>query len=90
MAKGNGKTTETAIARTNAGLRDALFDEIDAIRAGTSNPTRANAVAKTAATIIDSARLDLEVQDHLQKYASTTTGGAAISPAKLGALQLGN
>lgn len=89
MAKTNGKAADTPIARTNAGLRDALFDEIDAIRAGTSNPTRANAVAKTAATIIDSARLDLEVQHHLQQHASASSG-VQLSPAKLGALQLGN
>ena len=32
------------VSRTSAGLRDAIFDELDAIRSGESNPTRANAI----------------------------------------------
>lgn len=34
--------------RTSAGLRDALFDELDSLRNGTTNPAKANAVAKLA------------------------------------------
>lgn len=41
-------TDEKPVSRTSAGLRDAIFDEIDAVRNGTSNPTRANAIAKLA------------------------------------------
>lgn len=58
------KTTQPAspIARTSAGLRDAIFDEIDAIRNGSSNPTRANAVAKLATGIVETVRMEIEVQ----------------------------
>lgn len=52
----------TPVARSSAGLRDAIFDEIDAIRNGTGNPTRANAVAKLAAGIVETVRMELEVQ----------------------------
>jgi hypothetical protein len=34
-------------------LRDALFDEIDALRAGTSDPARIDAAVDRAASIIE-------------------------------------
>lgn len=56
------------IVRTSAGLRDAIFDEIDAIRLGTSNPTRANAVAKLATGIVETVRMEIEVRRHLRQH----------------------
>lgn len=56
------------IGRTSAGLRDAIFDEIDGIRNGSSNPTRANAVAKLAAGVVETVRMELEVQRHLRSH----------------------
>lgn len=58
----------TPIVRTSAGLRDAIFDEIDSIRNGSSNPTRANAVAKLAAGVVETVRMELEVQKHLRSH----------------------
>lgn len=83
MAKGNGngKATATPIVRTSAGLRDAIFDEIDAIRAGTSNPTRANAVAKLATGIVETVRMEVEVQRHLRQHPG---GAAELSKTALG------
>lgn len=78
------------IIRTSAGLRDAIFDEIDAIRAGTSNPTRANAVAKLATGIVETVRMEIEVQRHLRQnpgaadVASQVTNGALGTPLSLG------
>lgn len=69
------KQTKTAtaapdpVSRTSAGLREALFQEIDAIRDGTSNPTRANAVAKLATGISDTVRMEIEVSKHMQNAA---------------------
>lgn len=65
------KIEATPIVRTSAGLRDAIFDEIDAIRSGTSNPTRANAVAKLATGIVETVRMELEVQRHLRNAIPT-------------------
>lgn len=59
------------IVRTSAGLRDAIFDEIDCIRNGSSNPTRANAVAKLAAGVVETVRMELEVQRHLRSHRPT-------------------
>jgi len=45
--------------RTSAELRDALFDALDRIRDDTSNPTCANAVAKLAIGLVETARRNL-------------------------------
>ena len=60
----------TPVVRTSAGLRDAIFDEMDAIRNGDSNPTRANAVAKLAGSIVDTVQMELDVQKHLRTVAT--------------------
>lgn len=75
------------MTRTSAGLRDAIFDEIDAIRNGTGNPTRANAVAKLAATVVETVRMELEVQ----RFASTKPAApqSTLQAALPGALTLG-
>lgn len=65
------------ISRTSAGLRDAIFDEIDAIRNGASNPTRANAVAKLATGIVETVRMEIEVQRHLRN--TPTNGPTAVA-----------
>lgn len=59
------------VNRTSAGLRDAIFDELDAIRDGTSNPTRANAVAKLAGSIVETVRMEVEVQKHIRQTSQT-------------------
>ncbi len=64
------------VSRSSAGLRDAIFDEIDAIRGGESNPTRANAVAKLAAGIVETVRMELEVQ----RFANSTAGKVTATP----------
>ena len=54
------------IARTSAGLRDVLFDELDALRNGDSNPTRANAVSKLASSVVETVRMEIDVQKHVR------------------------
>lgn len=70
MTKKNAEVTPTPIQRTSAGLRDAIFDEIDAVRNGSSNPTRANAIAKLATGIVETVRMEIEVQRHLRTTAA--------------------
>lgn len=86
MAKAAAKTELAAVTRSSAGLRDAIFDEIDAIRNGTGNPTRANAVAKLAATVVETVRMELEVS----RFASSISGKAQLAnPALPAAIALG-
>jgi hypothetical protein len=87
LAKQQTVEVGNPVSRSSAGLRDAIFDEIDAIRNGTGNPTRANAVAKLAAGIVETVRMELEVQ----RFAASAAGKTPI-PAGAGlprALALG-
>lgn len=76
------------ISRTSEGLRDAIFDEIDAVRNGVSNPTRANAVAKLASGIVETVRMELEVMRHTQTFVGA--GGVRGGTPLCKALQLGS
>ncbi len=77
------------INRTSAGLRDALFDEMDALRNGTSNPTRANAVSKLASGVVETVRMEMDVQKHAASMAKKATtideAGVLSDPLKLSA-----
>lgn len=55
------KKTEVVTERTSAGLMEAMFQELDLLRNGQSNPHRASAVAKLAVQIIGVARLEVDV-----------------------------
>jgi hypothetical protein len=62
--------------RTGQGLRDVLFDEIDHLRDGSGNPTRAIAVAKLACQIINVVKVEVEYQRHLR---SINPGGEGVA-----------
>ena len=85
MAK-NERKAMAPVVRTSAGLRDALFDELDAMRDGTSNPTRANAIAKLATSMVETVHMDIEVQRHLRQHiaANDVTQAALGAPTTLG------
>lgn len=72
------------LQRTSGGLRDALFDEIDALRAGESNAARARSVAMLANSILQSVTAEIEYH----KYVSDATKQSSM--AKLGILELSN
>ena len=65
--------------RTSEGLRDALFDEIDAFKRGQGDPQRAMAISKLAAQILSAAKVEHEV--------AKFKGADGYSPAPL---QLGS
>lgn len=50
------------IERSTRGLRDMLFDELDALRNGKTTPQRASAVAKLSSEICNSVRIELYYQ----------------------------
>lgn len=55
------------VPRTSAGLRGALFDELDSLRDGKSNAAKANATAKLAASIVATVEMELEVHRTMAK-----------------------
>jgi hypothetical protein len=73
--------THDYVERTSIGCRDALFDTLDGLRAGTMTPTLANATAKVIGEIINTVQLELNVAKFVQRGNKTTP--------KLGALTLG-
>lgn len=83
MKKEKVKPLEAPVARTSAGLRDSLFDELNALRRGESNAARARSVAMLANSILQS--LHAEIEYH--KYVADVSKSAANH--KLGNLELG-
>ena len=55
------------VPKTIEGVRDALFDEINLLRAGKSNLQQARAVAQLASQVIDSIRVGIQYGRLLQK-----------------------
>ncbi len=80
MTKSTEPTNSSPIVRSSAGLRDAIFDEIDAMRNGTGSPTRANAVSKLAATVVETVRMELEVQ----RFAHASAAQAKVTDSMSG------
>lgn len=87
MTKANKNLNAPLMDRTSAGLRDAIFDEIDAVRNGISNPTRANAIAKLASGVVETVRMELEVVKASQTYVGEN--GFNLSEPRTRNLQLG-
>ena len=73
------------VKRTSEGLRNVLFDEIDALRKGTSNPAKARALSQAVSVILKSVEVDIE----FQKYVSEL-GEKSESLSKIGSLVLGS
>jgi len=71
--------------RTSLGLRDVLFDEIDALRSGTTTPQKASALARVATQIINSVKIEIEHQKHV---ASLVDAGNKVTPSAV--LSLGS
>lgn len=65
-----------AIVRTTAGLRDALFDELEALRRGESTPQRAKAICNTAQQILKSAEVEMAFLREADKF--TAIGALAL------------
>lgn len=77
------ETNFKPVTRTSAGLRDALFDELDGLRDGSVNATKANATAKIAGAIVDTVTMEMTAYKLMNK-----SGGASIQ-GKVPTLALG-
>ncbi len=75
-------TTEikATVDRSTSGLREVLFAEIDALRAGTIDPARAHATAKLAQQILTSVSLELTAVRFLEANKET---GRSLPKLKL-------
>lgn len=69
--------------RNSEGLRDVLFDELEELRTGDGDPTKAMAVANLAKQIINTAKVELDF--HRLAIAHAEKG----MPLSLGKMALG-
>ena len=56
---------EKKLVRNTTGLRDALFEEWEALRDGSSNPARARSIAMMANTILQSVQVEIEYHKYV-------------------------
>lgn len=92
-----GDTNETTAApapstltRTSQGLRDALFDEMNALRSGTSTPARARSVAMLANSILQSVTIEIEYHKYVSDVSNTLAGSTRLGSLALGKVKLGD
>lgn len=74
------------IERSSAGLRDALFDELDGLRDGSVNATKANATAKIASAIVDTVTMEIAAYKILSKQPANPVMDSKLPPLSLGAI----
>jgi hypothetical protein len=89
--KDQARSLPAPVSRTSSGLRDAIFDELDALRQGKSTPARANAVARLGSGIVEIVRLELDVEKHqinrpkvVNQNGDTEQASFLAAPLKLG------
>lgn len=73
------------VVRTSAGLRDALFDELDRLRNGETNAARANAVARLSDQVCSTVQLELDVQRYMQKLPNERPASSGLPSLSLSA-----
>jgi len=49
-----------SVVKSTVGLREVLFEELNALRGGITTPARANAVARTVAQILSTVKTEIE------------------------------
>jgi len=73
--KSTSKTLPTSpISRSTTGLRSALFDEMEALRNGTSNAQRARSIAMMANSILQSVQVEIEYHKYVSANATKIAG----------------
>jgi hypothetical protein len=78
------KVMNKKLKRTSQSLRDVLFDEIEELRNGSGDPSRALAVANLAKQIINVAKVELDF--HREAFKQAEAG----NKLDLGQMQLGS
>ena len=64
--------------RTTAGLRNSLFDELDLLRSGDSNPSKSRAVALLANTILGSVEVEVEFHKYVRDVQRSTNSKTPV------------
>lgn len=67
-----------SLVRNTAGLRDALFEEWESLRSGSSNPARARSIAMMANTILQSVQVEIEYHKYVSAVDTSKTNEKVI------------
>lgn len=84
MEQNKNMEVEIRVTRTTKGLRDALFDEIDRLTVGRSNPQVACAKSKLATQIIAATKLDLDYHRFVSEMRGVQAPSVKLTPIELG------
>lgn len=84
MTENKSIEVEVRVTRTTKGLRDALFDEIDRLTIGKSNPQVACAKSKLATQIIAATKLDLDYHRFITEMRGIQAPSVKLTPIELG------
>ena len=86
-ARREGKSM-TDKSRTSQGLRDILFNEIEALQSGSGDPRRALAVSQLAGQIVNTVRVELDLMRQLRLAEGVEAGDAKVGTLELGTSQI--
>lgn len=64
------KERKPDVPKTIEGLRDALFDEINLLRAGKTTPQKARVISHLAAQVVQSLQVQIQYQKLVQNNSS--------------------
>lgn len=78
MATSKNKLAKTPITRSTSGLRTALFEEMEALRQGTSNAQRARSVAMMANSILQSVQVEIEYHKYVNANQGKVVGESKV------------
>jgi len=67
--------TSKTLVRNTVGLRDALFEEWESLRDGSSNPARARSIAMMANTILQSVQVEIEYHKYVSDISKVPQDG---------------
>lgn len=78
--KNKQQLATTPITRSTSGLRTALFEEMEALRSGTSNAQRARSVAMMANSILQSVQVEIEYHKYVNANQGKVVGENKVVP----------
>lgn len=68
------------ITRSTSGLRNTLFEEMEALRNGSSNAQRARSMAQMANAILQSVQVEIEYHKYVHANKNRVEGDQKIIP----------
>lgn len=78
MTRTKKNALSSPITRSTSGLRTALFEEMEALRQGSSNAQRARSVAMMANSILQSVQVEIEYHKYVNANQGKVVGESKV------------